>query len=196
MRWIALLSAVLVLAAVEPAWAYLETQPGDEEWPEIPGRMGMKAFEGTWFPLCNVGVFFKARAMTVHDDGRITYARNKVLPVRFRVIEATPHYVVTLAQAPTLKGNDIDVYFWAFRPLGKSFTPLHGPGMSVIGVNECPVYGDADRKRAIWNFSNAELAEFWRTNKFCHPSLTPKIEGGSYWGGRWGQACWFSRDEP
>lgn len=189
MRLLAVLSAALMLAAAQPVWAYVETQPGDEEWPEIPGQDGMKAFLDTWTPLCNNGAFTENGAMTVHDDGRITYQlRKPYLPIRYRVIETTPHYVVTLVQTP-----EPAIRIWAFRPLGKSFTPLHGPGMSVIGVNECPVYGDAERKRAIWNFNDAELAEFWRTNKFCHPSLTPKTEGGSYWGGDWYQPCWYSR---
>lgn len=189
MRWIALLSVALVLATVQPAWAYLETTPGDEEWPEIPGRIGIKAFEGTWTPRCNHGAFTENGAMTVHDGGRISYQlRKPYLPTRYRVIETTPHYVVTLVQV-----SDEDLYFWALRPLGKSFPRPGRTGMNVIGLNECPVYGDTERKRAIWNFSNAELAEFWRTNKFCHPSLTPKVEGGSYWGGRWAQPCYYDR---
>ena len=191
MRLLAVLLAALTLAAAQPAWAYLETQPGDEEWPEIPGRTGMQAFLGTWMPLCNVGAYTENGAMTVHGDGRISYQlRKPYLPIRYRVIEITPHYVVTLVQTA-----EPAIRLWAFRPLGKSFLGVGPGGMREIGVNECPIYGDAERKRAIWNFSDAELTEFWRTNKFCHPSLTPKIEGGSYWGGRWGQACWFERPE-
>ncbi len=189
MRLLAVLQVVLMLAAALPAWAYTETQPGDEDWPEIPDRMGMKAFEGTWTPRCNDGAYTENGAMTVHDGGHISYQlRKPYLPTRYRVIEETPHYVLTLVQTP-----ERDVYFRAFRPLGKSFPRPGKTGMRVIGINECPVYGDDDRRRAIWNFGDAELAEFWRTNKFCHPSLTEKVEGGSYWGGRWGQACYFDR---
>ncbi len=57
--------AVFLVAVGQPAWAYLETQPGDEEWPEIPGRMGMKAFLGTWSPECDDGAVQKAGKMTV-----------------------------------------------------------------------------------------------------------------------------------
>lgn len=188
MRFLAVLVAVLMLAAGQPAWAYLETQPGDEEWPEIPGRIGMKAFVGNWTAQCDNGAYVNAGDMTVHDDGRITYARNKVWKERYRVIEVTPHYVVTL-----VRSSDREIYFWAFRPLGKSFRPRGSMDMNVIGINECPVYGDDARKQAIWNFSDAELAEFWKTNKFCHPALTKKVEGGSYWGGRWGQSCYYAR---
>lgn len=188
MRWITMLSAAFLLTAVQPALAYQETQPGEGGWPEIPGRTGLRAFLGTWFPQCNVGVFSQAKAMTVHDDGRITYVRNKALPVRYRVIETTPYYVLTLVQA-----LDGDLYFWAFRPLDHLYADSAISEMISIGVNECQVYGDAERKHAIWNFGDDELLEFWRTNKFCHPSLTQKIEGGSYWGGDWGQACWFDR---
>lgn len=189
MRWIALLSAALVLAVGHPAWAYTETMPGDERWPEIPGRMGMKAFEGTWTPQCNHGAFTENGAMTVQGGGRISYQlRKPYLPTRYRVIEETPHYVVTLVQTP-----ERDIYFRAFRPLDESFARLGATGMSVIGINECPVYGDAKRKRAIWNFSEAELDKFWKTNKFCHPSLTEKFSIDPYWGGRWAQPCYFHR---
>ncbi|MEW5728191.1 MAG: hypothetical protein AB1918_10240, partial [Pseudomonadota bacterium] len=57
MRFLAVLLAVFLLAASQPAWAYRETLPGDEEWPEIPGRMGMKAFLDTWTPQCDNGAF-------------------------------------------------------------------------------------------------------------------------------------------
>jgi hypothetical protein len=60
-------------------------------------------------------------------------------------------------------------------------------------INECPVYGDAARRDAIWNFTDAELAEFWKTNKFCHPALTKKGSMFPYWGGDWGQACYYAR---
>lgn len=193
MRFLAVFLTALTLAAAQPAWAFRETLPGDADWPEIPGRMGMKAFLDTWTPQCDDGAFIENGDMTVHEGGRISYVRNKVLPERYRVIEETPHYVVTLVQAPTLKGDDFDVYFWAFRPLGKSFHPRGWTKMNVIGVNECPVYGDDARKQAIWNSSDAELVEFWKTNKFCHPALTQKIEGGSYWGGDWGQGCYYAR---
>lgn len=193
MRWFVVLMAAFVLVAGQPAWAYKETLPGTEEWPEIPGRMGMKAFQDTWMPQCNVGVVQDAGDMTVHEDGRISYERNKVLPVRYRVIEETPHYVVTLVQAPTLKGDDFDVYFWAFRPLGKSFHPRGWTKMSAIGINECEIYGDDARRHAIWNFSDEELAEFWKTNKFCHPSLTEKYRDDPFWGGRWDQQCYYKR---
>lgn len=108
--------------------------------------------------------------------------------MRYRVIEETPHYVVTLVQTP--EGG---LYFWAFRPLGKSFRTRGSTDMNVIGINECPVYGNATRKQAIWNFSEAELADFWKTNKFCHPVLTEKVESGSYWGGDWYQPCYYAR---
>lgn len=193
MRLLAVLMVALLCAANHPAWAYRETQPGDEDWPEISGRVGMKAFLGKWMPQCNVGVIQNAGDMIVHEDGRISYERNKVLPTRYRVIEETPHYVVTLVQAPTLKGDYFDVYFWAFRPLGASFHPRGWTKMSAFGINECPVYGNNARKQAIWNFSDAELAEFWATNKFCHPALTQKVENGSYWGGRWYQPCYYGR---
>lgn len=191
MRLLAVLLAALMLAAVQPAWAYLETQPGGEEWPEIPGRIGMKAFQRTWMPLCDYGPYTEDNAMTVHGDGRISYRLPKpYLPIRYRVIETTPYYVVTLVQT-----SEPAIRFWAFRSLGKSFALPDKQGISVMGINECPIYGDAERERAIWNFSDAELSEFWRTNKFCHPALTEKIEGGSYWGGDWGQACWFDRGD-
>ncbi len=189
MRFLAVLLAVFLVAAGQPAWAWTETQPGDEEWPEIPDRMGMKAFLGTWFPECDNGAFHENGAMTVHEGGRIGYkAREPYLPTRYRVIEEAPHYVVTLVRA-----SDGGLRFWAFRPLGKSFRPRGWTEMTSIGINECRVYGDDARKQAIWNFSEAELVEFWKTNKFCHPALTKKVEGGSYWGGRWGQACRFGR---
>ncbi|EME68456.1 hypothetical protein H261_18395 [Paramagnetospirillum caucaseum] len=186
-----MLLAALVLAAVQPAWAYPETQPGEKGWPEIPGRIGMKGFEGTWKPRCDDGAYIENGAMTVHGDGRISYQlRKPYLPIRYRVIETTPHYVVTLVQTA-----EPAIRFWVFRPLDHWHTRTAISEMTDIGINECPIYGDAERKRAIWNFGDAELAEFWRTNKFCHPSLTPKIEGGSYWGGDWGQACWFDQRE-
>lgn len=189
MQLLAVLLAVLMLAAAQPAWAYTETMPGDEDWPEIPGRMGMKAFEGTWTPQCDHGAYTENGAMTVHDGGRISYQlRKPYLPVRYRVIEATPHYVVALVQTP-----EPSIRFWAFRPLGKSFPRPGTTGMRVIGIDECPVYGDAERKRAIWNFSDAELAEFWRANKFCHPSLTEKARISPYWGGDWAHPCYFDR---
>jgi len=191
MRLLALLLTALVLAAVQPAQAYQETMPGEGGWPEIPGRMGMKAFEGTWTPRCNHGAFTENGAMTVHDGGRITYRlRKPYLPTRYRVIEETPHYVVTLVQTP-----ERDIYFRVFRPLDHSYAHSAITEINVIGINECPVYGDAERKRAIWKLSDAELDEFWKTNKFCHPSLTEKGSLSPYWGGRWAQPCWFSREE-
>lgn len=195
MRLLAMLMAVLVFTAGHPAWAYRETLPGDADWPEIAGRIGMKAFLDTWTPQCNDGAFIENGDMTVHEGGRISYKSKKpYLPARYRVIEETPHYVVTLVQEPPSKDGAFDLRFWAFRPLGESFRPRGSTDMNVIGINECPVYGDDARKRAIWNFSDAELAEFWKTNKFCHPSLTKKEEFiNPYWGGRWGQACYYAR---
>lgn len=191
MRLLAVISAVLVLAAAQPVWAYQETQPGEEGWPGIPGQIGMKAFLGTWKPRCNDGAYTENGAMTVHGDGRISYRlRKPYLPIRYRVIETTPHYVVTLVQTA-----EPAIRFWVFRPLDHSYTRTAITEMTDIGVNECPIYGDAERKRAIWNFGDAELAEFWRTNKFCHPSLTEKARIDPYWGGDWGQACWFDRRE-
>lgn len=194
MRLLAVLMAVLLCAATQPAWAWTETQPGDERWPEIPGRTGMKAFLDTWTPQCDDGAYIENGDMTVHEGGRISYrTRKPYLPGRYRVIEETPHYVVTLVQEPPSKAGTFDLRFWAFRPLGKSFRPRGSTQMNVIGINECPVYGNAARKQAIWNFSDGELEEFWKTNKFCHPALTQKVEGGSYWGGDWGQACDYAR---
>ncbi|MGE5504438.1 MAG: hypothetical protein ACM31L_08445 [Actinomycetota bacterium] len=191
MRLRAVLWAALMLAAPQPVLAYTETQPGDERWPEIPGRIGMKAFLGTWAPQCNHGAYTENGAMTVHHDGRISYQlRKPYLPIRYRVIETTPYYVVTLVQ--TAKQY---IQFRVFRPLDKSYNRFGATGMSAIGINECPINGDAERERAIWNFSDADLAEFWRTNKFCHPSLTEKAEIAPYWGGNWAQPCWFQRGE-
>lgn len=192
MRLLEVLMAALFCAASHPAWAWSETQPGDAEWPEIPGRIGMKAFDGTWMPQCDHGAFQEAGNMVIHADGRLAYQRDVSLPTRFRVIEETPHYVVTLTQTPSPDGR-FGLQFWAFRPLGKSFRPRGATKMDPIAINECRVYGDDARKQAIWNFSDTELAEFWKTNKFCHPSLTEKARIDPFWGGDWGQACYYSR---
>lgn len=45
MRLSVMLLTVGMLIGTSPAWAYLETQPGTEEWPEILDRAGMKAFQ-------------------------------------------------------------------------------------------------------------------------------------------------------
>lgn len=194
MRLLAVLMAALFCAASHPAWAWSETQPGDAEWPEIPGRIGMKAFLDTWTPQCNHGAFIENGDMTVHEGGRISYrTRKPYLTARYRVIEETPHYVVTLVQEPPSKDGTFDLRFWAFRPLGESFRPRGSTDMNPIAINECRVYGDVARKQAIWNFSDAELAEFWKTNKFCHPSLTEKARIDPFWGGDWGQACYYAR---
>lgn len=196
MRMLAVLLAAFALTAVQPAWAYLETLPGKAEWPEIPGREGITAFLGTWMPQCNNGALQNAGDMTIHADGRISYERDEIWPTGYRVIEETPHYVVALVRAPTFEPKTINVAFWALRPLGKSFRPRGHTDMSTIGVNYCLIRTDVPRAEAIWNFNDAELAEFWRTNKDCHPSLTKKTEGGSYWGQGWSQSCYYARGQP
>ncbi len=149
----------------------------------------MKAFLNTWSPQCDHGAYQENGDMTVHEGGRITYkAREPYLPTGYRVIEETPYYVVTLVRTP-----EGDIYFWAFRPLGKSFRPRGWTEMTTIGINECLVYGDEARKQEIWNFSDAELTTFWKTNKFCHPTLTEKSWSSPYWGGRWYQPCYYAR---
>ena len=196
MRFFPTLLAALMLTVAQPAWAYLETLPGDAEWPEIPGRMGMTAFLGKWLPQCNDWVSVNAGDMTIHEDGRISYERDKGLPTGYRVIEETPHYVVALVRAPAFEPDKFNIYFWAFRSLGKSFRPRGHTDMSTMGVNECPIYGNVVRDKAVWNFTDAELAEFWKTSKDCHPSLTKKTEGGSYWGQGWSQSCYYARGRP
>ena len=148
----------------------------------------MKAFLGTWSPECDNGAVQKAGKMTVLEGGQFSYDKETVMPLRYRVIEETPHYVVTLVQ---YSGGYLD--FWAFRPLGKSYRPRGWTEMTTIGIDECPIYGDEARKQAIWDFSDTELVEFWKTNKFCHPSLTEKARISPYWGGDWGQACYYAR---
>lgn len=193
MRLFTVLLAAVVLAAVQPAWAYLETQPGDAEWPEIPGRAGMTAFLGKWLPQCNNGALQDAGAMTFHADGRISYERSKTFQTGYRVIEETPYYVLLLVRLPNFKSGKMNVSFWALRPLGKSFRPRGHTDMSTMGVNYCIIYGDVARDKAVWNFTDAELAEFWKTNKDCHPSLTRKTVADDYWGEGWGQRCYYAR---
>jgi hypothetical protein len=193
MRFLVVLLAAWALVSIRPAWAYLETQPGTEEWPEIPDRAGMKAFQDLWLPQCNKGALQNAGDMTIHADGRISYERDEIWPTGYRVIEETPHYVVALVRAPTFELKTINVAFWALRPLGKSFRPRGHTDMSTMGVNYCLIRAEVARATEIWNFTDAELVEFWRTSKDCHPSKTKKIEGGSYWGEGWGQMCYYAR---
>lgn len=193
MRFLVVLLAAWALLGLPPAWAYLETQPGTEEWPEIPNRAGMKAFQDLWLPQCNDGALQNAGDMTIHEDGRITYERGEIWPTGYRVIEETPHYVLALVRASTFSPQKIKVAFWALRPLGKSFRPHGHTDMSTMGVNRCIIDVDVTRATEIWNLPESELAEFWRTNKDCHPSKTKKIEGGSYWGEGWGQRCYYAR---
>lgn len=193
MRLLAVFLAVLALTAVQPAWAYLETVPGDVEWPEIPDRAGMKAFQDVWMPQCNDGALQNVGDMTIHGDGKISYERNETWPTRYRVIEETPHYVLALVRAPTFRPEKINVAFWALRPLGKSFRPRGDTSMSTIGVNDCLIDADVARANEIWNLPDAELAEFWKSNKHCHPNLTKKTVPDDYWGEGWSQSCYYAR---
>lgn len=193
MRLSVMLLTVGMLIGTSPAWAYLETQPGTEEWPEILDRAGMKAFQDIWMPQCNNGALQDVGNMTIHADGRITYQRDEIWPTRYRVIEETPHYVLALVRASSFKSQEIKVAFWALRPLGKSFRPRGDTDMSTMGVNYCIIDVDVARATEIWNLPDAELAEFWTSNKHCHPSKTKKVEGGSYWGEGWSQNCYYAR---
>lgn len=193
MRLLAVFLATFALVAVQPAWAYLETLPGDAEWPEIPGRAGMKAFQDIWMPQCNNGALQNVGDMTIHEGGRISYERSKTFQTGYRVIEETPYYVVLLVRLPKFKPGKMNVSFWALRPLGKSFRPRGHTDMSTMGVNYCIIDGDVVHDQAVWNFTDAELAEFWKTNKDCHPSLTRKTVADDYWGEGWSQWCYYAR---
>lgn len=193
MRLLAIFLAALTLTAAQPAWAYLETLPGDAEWPEIPDRAGNKAFLGKWLPQCNNGALLDAGDMTLHEGGRISYERSKRLQMGYRVIEETPYYVVLLVRLPNFKLGKMNVSFWALRPLGKSFRPRGHTDMSTMGVNFCIIDGDVVHDEAVWNFTDAELAEFWKTNEDCHPSLTRKTVADDYWGEGWSQWCYYAR---
>ena len=186
MRWMGRTAMALMLAIASPAYAWIESMPGEEQWPEIPDRAGMTAFLGKWMPICNNEFYQDAGKMIVHDDGRITFARDKKWILRYRVIETTPHYVVTLVHS-----KDYGVHFWLFQPVGKLFQLRGTPEMERIGVNECPIF-DNDARRAV-KAGDAELAGIWKSSPLCHPSLTEKSEFHPSLGGRWSQDCNFGR---
>ncbi|MEA4837935.1 MAG: hypothetical protein VB101_06590 [Rhodospirillaceae bacterium] len=155
----------------------METLPGDEQWPEIPDRAGMTAFFGKWMPNCYGQVIEGDGNMTIHDDGRITFARNKKEVLHYRIIETTPHYVVTLVHS-----KSYGVHFWLFRPVGKLSQSDGLPEMKRMGTNECYLFGDHGRRALKAN--DAELAEIWKGDFLCHPSRTEKSESHPFFGWR------------
>ncbi|MEA4837937.1 MAG: hypothetical protein VB101_06600 [Rhodospirillaceae bacterium] len=190
MRWITMAAVALLLTAASPAFAWsTNTMPGDKDWPEIPDRAGMTAFLGDWIPGCNNGAYQQAGNMTIHDDGRITFAEDKKWGLSYRVIETTPYYVVTLARYPKSLP-----FFWVLRPLGALFQLRGTPEMVDIGIHQCRVFAiDEARIEKMWTASDAELLEFWKTNSACNPRLTKKSPSDPFWGEWWGQTCNFGR---
>ena len=183
------MAVALMLTAASPAFAWpTKTMPGDEAWPEIPDRAGMTAFLGDWIPGCNDGANQRAGNMTVHDDGRITFAWNKEWVLPYRVVETTPHYVVILTRYP-----EYAPFFWALRPLGALFQRRGTPEMINIGIHQCRAFVDEARMEKMWAASDAELAEFWKTDSTCNPLLTKKSQHNPFWGEGWEQDCDFGR---
>ena len=182
-------AVALLLTAASPALAWLdETMPGDKDWPEIPDRAGMTAFLGDWIPICNNGAYQQAGNMTIHDDGRITFAEDKKWGLSYRMVETTPHYVVILARYPRYAP-----FFWVLRPLGALFQLRGTPEMVDIGIHQCRVFVDEARMEKMWAASDAELAELWKTDSICNPRLTKKSRYNPFWGEGWEQDCDFAR---
>lgn len=187
MRWIKMAAMALMLTAASPAHAWwLETLPGDEQWPEIPDRAGMTAFFGKWVPSCYNRPINDAQHMTIHDGGRITFDQDKEQTLHYRIIETTPHYVVALVHS-----KSYGVHFWLFRPVGKLSQSDGLPEMKRMGTNECTLFGDHGRRALKAN--DAELAEIWKGDFLCHPSRTEKGKSQSFLGGAWSQDCEFRR---
>ncbi|MEW5995707.1 MAG: hypothetical protein AB1744_15110 [Candidatus Zixiibacteriota bacterium] len=187
MRLLALIGAMLLVAAPFcPAEAWLDSKPGGEYWPPIPGNAGIAAFYGTWWPQCWDGAWKAQGEMIVEPDGVLRYtAKEPYFPTRYRVIETTPYGVTLVARTPADTDHGELFYFWVLRFLNVK--------NNLIGVNEC-FPDDMDIKGFRWDFTDAELKQFWSTFKACNPALTRKDpsvkdEGYQYWGDGWSQSC-------
>ena len=193
MRLLAMVLAALLLLSNQPARAWLDTPPGDENWPPIPDNAGLNFFLGTWEPQCNNGIWNgvdkDAHGLTtLHTEGRINYRRrDATLPGRYRLIEETPYYVVLMVRYAPWKSYGEHFEFWLLQRL-EAWT-------GSIGVNSCWPE-KADLKGFDWNKSDDEaLRRFWRGSKTCNPEINYKSVPTSFLGDHWDQECHFRRPD-
>ena len=194
MRLLALLTAVQVIAAGNPAWAWRDVMPGDEYWPPITGNVGMKAFLGTWTPQTRDGLYMEHGKMTLHADGRITYALKKKpdLPTQYRVIEETPHYVVVMMRDEPWGTYPETFSFVLIQPLRAS------ADQTLIGFNECGLgLNGEDRAPFSWSDDDEVLRRVWRESKSCNPAFKEPYDGSPFFGNRgWAQVSEYFRPGP
>lgn len=192
MRLLAVLAVTLMVSVVHPARAHPGAVPGDKGWPPIPEPGGMGVFIDTWHPTCSDGAWIEHGNMTLHADGRISYA-DKIWPylsTRYRVVETTPHFVVVMSHRISKKYGEI-----------LRFAILHAEaGIPKTGMlwNECRPEPE-DLAGFKWTDDDAALARVWAGAKSCNPKFSRPYESMPFWGA--GQiwslpSCRFWRVEP
>lgn len=195
MRLLAFLGVGLLAATLcRPAWAWLDSFPGGEYWPPIPGNAGLNAFLGQWTPQCNNGAWLDQDSMVIEPSGTLRYtARKPYFPTQYRVIEETPYGVTMAVRNPPNRRRGEIIRFWVLRRLDHRREDL-------IGINDCLPH-DFHMKGFRWTFTDDELKEFWKGFATCNPALTrkdPRVtddDGYKYWGDGWSQSCEFFRSE-
>ncbi|RAU23800.1 hypothetical protein CU669_01550 [Paramagnetospirillum kuznetsovii] len=195
MRWLAVLTVVLVLAA-GPAWTAEWNKPGSSDWPPIPGNVGMKGFLGEWDPQCNDGLYIEEGRMTVHANGRISYAqKNPYLPTFYRVVEETAFYVLLMTRAAprTIDGHryDEDFHFVLLHPEGG----FSDRDLSAFRLHKC----SPDKKDVAgfsWDDDDQTARQIWRNSKSCNPTFRTLTELSPFFGEGsrfWSQPCNYWR---
>ncbi len=193
MRVFALITAALVAALSSPALAWNDSEPGGERWPPIPGNTGIQSFYGRWQPDCNKAAWLDQGDIIIEPNGVLRYtAKEPYFPTQYRIIETTPYGVTLIVRSPA-DGKYGDLYWiWVLRYLRASYRtkePYRG------AINVCsPHPSDLDRAGFRWDFSDAELKDFWDKFATCNPALTRKSPGSvalgfQHWGEGWNQGC-------
>lgn len=191
MRLLAVVTAIVVLAAGQPAWAWLRSEPGGKHWPAIPDPGGMANFLGTWLPQCRDDAWLEHGNMTLRGDGRISYEKKKAyLATRYRVIETTPYYVVLMTRSTSKQSGEILRFV-----ILQSVSPEPDWPRATLGWNECRP-NDEDLAGFSWTDDDAALARIWANAKSCNPAFKVPYEGSPFFGNRgWSQECKFNRIE-
>lgn len=191
MRVLVVVALVSVLSG--PALAWQDSAPGGERWPQIPGNRGIESFYGRWQPDCDNGAWLDQGDLIIEPGGVLRYTGKKpYFPTQYRIIETTPYGVTLVVHTPADSKYD-DLYdIWVLRYLRGSWRakePYKG------AINQCHIYSyEVERGNFRWDFSDAELRNFWDNFKNCNPALTrkyPEIKdtGVQYWGDGWSQSC-------
>lgn len=191
MRLLAAMTAAMIFAAGEAAWAWRKSMPGGEHWPAIPEPGGMANFLGTWLPQGCDDAWNDHGNMTMQADGRIVYDKKKpYLPTRYRVIETTPYYVVLMTRRLSKEYGEI-LRFVVLQ----SVSPKPNWPRATLGWNQCRP-NDKDLAWFSWADDDAALARVWANAKSCNPAFKVPYAGSPFFGNSgWSQECKFNRIE-